>query len=423
MKRVKSFFFTLLFFLCILFICTDFLYVESLKSFAFSNINIENMVNTKEENVKYKIKINNKILSFYSKDILKEVKLTSSQKEIINSENRSKYLNILKTMGFTEKESVDYCYPEVREIIKKIEKIVNIKSESDTLQVIKNTCKVNIKKGRVGQYLNVAAFYNNVISELNKGNSEIFISLNVEDEKKEDLKKFFIEKGSFKTNFSQSSDSRKSNIRTALAAFDGLMLEDGEILSFNATTGARTAENGYKEAKIISQGRYIEGFGGGVCQVSTTLYNACLLAGLEILEVHNHSLPVSYVEPSFDAMVSTGSSDLIIRNSSGSRVLFTTSSLNDECLVKIYGKKNKYKITRASEKVKTLKPIENEIITDVKKAKEYNIETEKMVVYPKDGLVSNGYLNYYDENGKLVKKQKIRETIYNPTRGLIIKNT
>ena len=56
-------------------------------------------------------------------------------------------------------------------------------------------------------------------------------------------------------------------------------------------------------SKIISNGTFVDGFGGGVCQVSTTLYNAALLSGLEIMEVHNHSLPVSYIEPSFDAIL------------------------------------------------------------------------------------------------------------------------
>ena len=232
------------------------------------------------------------------------------------------------------------------------------------------------------------------------------------------------EKSCFSTNFETSSDERKNNIKVALSKFDGLILENGETLSFNMMTGIRNAEAGYKPAKIISGGTFVNGFGGGVCQVSTTLYNACLLAGLEILEVHNHSLPVSYIEPSFDAMVNSGSSDLVVRNNSGERLIITTSSKGDICKVKIFGKPNDFKITRISEKTKVIPAGNEEVITDAKKAEEFGVlagET-KRISYAKDGFSSNGYLNYYDKNGNLVKTKKIRSNTYNPTRGVVVKN-
>ena len=201
------------------------------------------------------------------------------------------------------------------------------------------------------------------------------------------------------------------------------MIDEGEVFSFNQITGKRSLESGYKEAKIISGGTFVLGTGGGVCQVSTTLYNACLLAGLEIVESTTHSLPVSYVEPSFDAMVSFGSADLKIRNNSGGKSIITTSSENDVCKIKIFGLKNKYKITRQSEKISII-PAENDMVdNDYKKYGNYNLEVgeEKRISYPKDGFVSRGYLNFYDENGNLVQRKKIRENKYNPTRGVIIK--
>ena len=156
-------------------------------------------------------------------------------------------------------------------------------------------------------------------------------------------------------------------------------------------------------AKIISQGTFVEGFGGGVCQVSTTLYNACLLAGLEILEVHNHSLPVSYIEPSFDAMVNSGSSDLVIRNNTAGKILITTSYENDIC--------------------KIIPAEEDFVDTDYKKYGEFPIEIgeEKRISFAKDGFVSNGYLNFYNDRGELVKTEKIRENRYNATKGIIAK--
>ena len=195
-------------------------------------------------------------------------------------------------------------------------------------------------------------------------------------------------------------------------------------MSFNETTGERTKNAGYMPAKIISSGTFVEGFGGGVCQVSTTLYNACLLAGLEIVEVHNHSLPVSYVEPSFDAMVNQGSSDLIIKNNTGEKIIITTSSKDDICKVVIFGNKNKYKIDRVSKKTKIL-PASNEKIieSDYKKygIENLNIGEEKQISFAKDGFCSIGYLDYYDEKGNLVKTEMIRQCSYNPTKAVFVK--
>ena len=110
----------------------------------------------------------------------------------------------------------------------------------------------------------------------------------------------------------------------------------------------RNEENGYKKAKIIKQGSFSQEFGGGVCQVSTTLYNCALLADLEIVEVNPHSLPVSYVEPSFDAMVNTGSSDLKIKNNTDKPIYIATSGDDEFCKICMFGCENPYKIIKKS---------------------------------------------------------------------------
>ena len=122
-------------------------------------------------------------------------------------------------------------------------------------------------------------------------------------------------------------------------------------------------------------------------------------------------------------MVSFGSSDLKVRNNSGGKIIITTSSENDICKIKIFGIKNKYKITRQSEKV-SLIPAEKDVIdTDYKKYGNYELEIgeEKRISYAKDGFVSRAYLNYYDDKGNFVKQKKIRENKYNATKGIIIK--
>ncbi len=118
----------------------------------------------------------------------------------------------------------------------------------------------------------------------------------------------------YSTNFNSTLVNRTENIRTAAKALDRIQLAPGERFSFNEIVGKRTTEAGYKEAPIISGDTFIPGIGGGVCQVSTTLYNAVVLADLEILERHHHSLPVDYVPPGQDATVSYPSLDFKFRN-------------------------------------------------------------------------------------------------------------
>ncbi len=119
---------------------------------------------------------------------------------------------------------------------------------------------------------------------------------------------------SFATAYGSSQTERKHNIALAAQKLHGVTLAPGETLSFNARVGERTEEKGFLKAKVIERGAFTEGVGGGVCQVSGTLYNAAVLAGLTVTEYHQHSLAVSYLPPSRDAMVNYGTADLVIRN-------------------------------------------------------------------------------------------------------------
>ncbi|HHY31544.1 MAG TPA: hypothetical protein GX515_00770 [Firmicutes bacterium] len=118
----------------------------------------------------------------------------------------------------------------------------------------------------------------------------------------------------FSTTLKDPERNRNHNVTLAAAAIDGVVLQPGEEFSFDRVVGPRLAEAGYREARVISGGKSAPGIGGGVCQVSTTLYNVALLAGLDILERHPHSRPVDYVPPGLDATVAEGQYDLKFRN-------------------------------------------------------------------------------------------------------------
>ncbi|MBQ4541768.1 MAG: VanW family protein [Clostridia bacterium] len=418
MKKIQKICFKLLFFVVAIFCAAVFFVRENLiQNQVFANVVFE-------EDKIYEFEISHHSKKFVFKETdFKNLNLSNFQKKARQSENKKEILTMLENFGLTKKEQMTYLFPEIKIILKKLKSLLEKDFVDDEIFVIKNSCEIYTKKGESGRFINEIDFFDSLKNQILIGKKQIKINLKIE-EFKDKSQNLIREKSCFSTNFETSSMARKNNIQVALESFDGVTLEDGEILSFNEVTGVRNESAGYKPAKIISGGTFVEGFGGGVCQVSTTLYNACLLAGLEILEVHNHSLPVSYIEPSFDAMVNTGSSDLVIRNNSGSKLIFTTSSKGDICKVKIFGKPNEFKITRFSEKTKIIPAEKEEVITDPKQAESFGVFAgeEKRISYAKDGFSSNGYLNFYDKQGRLVKTQKIRSNTYNPTRGIIVKN-
>lgn len=425
----------------VLFFCFLQIFLFNFNGFNIKNFNINNASSYNFENkfennyyvknyyafqnkYNYEFYYQNKVFKF-NEDDFKNLNLSDYQKKI-KEENLDKISLIkkLNCFGLKKEEIINYVFPEALPIYEKLNSSIGRSAVPEKIEIIENTCSLNFVKGRKGQFINKIDFYENFYNQVMSGKEDIKFELKVNDyELSENLASNFVEKGCFSTNFSSSSETRKNNIKVALSSFDGIVLDEGEILSFNKTTGVRSESSGYMPAKIITGGTYTLGYGGGVCQVSTTLYNACLLAGLEILEVNNHSLPVSYVEPSFDAMVNSGSSDLVIRNNTNGKIIITTSYKNDICKIKIFGKKNLYKITRSSEKTKIIKANGDKVDTDYEKygLNDLEIGEEKRISYAKDGFYSKGYLNYYDTNGNLIETRKIRENKYNPTIGVVVR--
>jgi len=143
--------------------------------------------------------------------------------------------------------------------------------------------------------------------------------------------------GEYTTKFKASNVKRSENIRLGAAMVDGTIIAPGDVFSFNETVGPRTPERGFLEADIILNSELVPGIGGGICQVSTTLYNAALLSDLEIVSRVNHSLPISYVPLGRDATVSYGAIDLKIRNNTGHHVLLKARVDKDTVTFKVFG--------------------------------------------------------------------------------------
>ncbi len=142
--------------------------------------------------------------------------------------------------------------------------------------------------------------------------------------------------GTAKTYFSTDSQyniDRNENLRLALDCIDGVILAPGDTFSFDKTLGERTAEKGYKSAKVFSGGKIIDAIGGGICQVSSTLYNAVLRSNLDVLERHNHSFIVSYMPAGYDAAVAYQVIDFKFKNSTNWPVKIQGRTTNSNELV------------------------------------------------------------------------------------------
>jgi len=145
--------------------------------------------------------------------------------------------------------------------------------------------------------------------------------------------------GTYKTGFSGSS-ARLRNIQTACYSVNHTIVWPGQEFSFNAGTGPRTAERGYLPAPIIMGGQFEMGDGGGVCQASSTLYNAARQARLRIIERHGHSKPVRYVPAGRDAAVSFGDQDLRFANPRAGPIIIKMWVARGTVCAEIWGGEN-----------------------------------------------------------------------------------
>jgi vancomycin resistance protein YoaR len=158
----------------------------------------------------------------------------------------------------------------------------------------------------------------------------------IPDEKLAEIKEVVSE---FHTHFPKRQFNRNSNIKLASSRLNGVILMPGEQLSFNKTVGERTIKQGFKLAGVYKNGKHDTGIGGGICQVSTTLYNASLFGNLKIVRRSNHSMPVAYVPLGRDATVDFGSLDLVVANDYPTPIAINSEYVPGTLTFRVLGKK------------------------------------------------------------------------------------
>ena len=191
-----------------------------------------------------------------------------------------------------------------------------------------------------GAYLDPELIYGKVTALLDEGNyfNSVFITpeKRIAEVTKAELMNSFGLISSYTTK-TTSNSNRNSNIQLSAQAINGTTVLPGEIFSFNAATGERTAAKGYKPAAAISGGQSKDEIGGGVCQTSSTLFNAVARANLEIVDRSPHAWPSSYVEKGFDATVNWPGLDFKFKNNTNWPIFIIAAYADRKVSVSVYG--------------------------------------------------------------------------------------
>lgn len=223
----------------------------------------------------------------------------------------------------------------------------------------------------------------------------------------------------FRTNYDGGDKDRTTNLQLACNKINGKVVMPNETFSYNKTLGARTAAAGYKNAKVYEAGQVVDGIGGGICQISTTLYNAVLRANLEIVERRNHQFVTSYVEAGMDATVVYGMTDFKFKNTRKYPVKIIASAKNGVATVSLYGIKEseEYTFSFRTVTVSTI-PTSTKYIDDAT----LPAGTEKVKQKGANGKKTETYMTKM-LNGKIVETKILSRDTYDAMQRIVLRGT
>ncbi len=222
----------------------------------------------------------------------------------------------------------------------------------------------------------------------------------------------------FTTVFDASQGNRSYNIAVAAEALNGLLVAPGQTVSYNEIVGPRSSEAGYREAPEIVNNKLVPGIGGGVCQVSTTLYNSLLKGNFEIVSRRPHSIPAAYVPLGRDATVTYGGTDFQFKNNRNSYLYLKSVVKGNRLTFKLFGDPAENKEVEITDSIEQV--IENKTIYE----DDPNLERGKQVVKEKG---RKGYrtttVRLVKENGQVVKREVAAKSFYKPINRVIAVGT
>ena len=225
--------------------------------------------------------------------------------------------------------------------------------------------------------------------------------------------------GTFSTRYDASLKNRSTNLMLACQKINDKVVLPGEIFSYNKTLGERTSAAGYKNAAVYENGQVVDGIGGGICQISSTLYNAVLISNLDITERRNHMFVTSYTPAGRDATVVYGITDFKFKNTRNYAIKIKASCSNGIAKISIYGIKeeNEYTVSFSTKTISTI-PYTVKYIDDDTLA----VGQEKIKQKGANGLITETYI-IKSLNGKVVYTKLLSKDTYNAMQKIILKGT
>lgn len=232
-----------------------------------------------------------------------------------------------------------------------------------------------------------------------------------------DLNKINTVLGKFETNFNSKNYNRASNIKLAANATTNILLNEGEVFSFNSNIQNSNISKYLKEAPVIINGKQDKGIGGGMCQVSSTIYNAALYSGMNIVSVRNHSIPSPYIQKGRDATVSGGIIDFKFKNTYKTPVYIYNQVIGNKIVCTIYGNEKDKK------DIEVITEITDEFNNKVvrRNSEKYDLGVKIIEQEGRKGYKVKTYRVYKNELKN--KNEYIGESYYPPQDKIIIYGT
>lgn len=312
----------------------------------------------------------------------------------------------------------NYDKNKLNDILKKIKSEIDIKEKNAAITYEKGVIKLS--RETVGSLMDIDINMELLENQLKKRNFDN-IQLQVENIQPEirydDIKNINSDISYFYTKFNTGDVNRSDNIRLACSRINGRILLPDDIFSMNEALGPRTLENGYKEAPVIFKDELVAGTGGGICQVTTTLYNTVLKARLSVLERTHHSMPLGYVKPGQDATIAEDSIDFKFQNNLDYPICLAAEVKGNTINIRILGPKNPvtYDVRLIPQIMEEYPTGEDEIeIDDTLKDDQKIVAREA-----RKGVRVILYRDTYGLNGILIKREQISEDYYKPVNALI----
>lgn len=219
----------------------------------------------------------------------------------------------------------------------------------------------------------------------------------------------------FSTNYLASNQNRTTNLILSAGKINGTVVLPGEEFSYNKVVGERTVSAGYKEAATFSGGKVVNGLGGGICQISSTLYDAVIMANLEVTERRNHQFVTSYVAAGKDATVVWGSQDFKFKNTRKYPIRITATVSGGVATIQIWGLKEEieYDITIETKKTSTI-VCETQYVQDAS----LPVGQQKVVQEGSNGRKVEAY-KITRLNGEIVSTTLLSKDTYNAMKRII----